>query len=100
MTTEHTETFKKAIKESDAPRLYANNFVCSLSVSDLSLVGRRNDSTEFVLNLSYTSAKSLQQLLGEMIEKLETHTGQAILTTKMIEQALEPLRDEKSSDSE
>jgi hypothetical protein len=100
MTTEHTETIKRALTDADVPKLYANNFVCSLSVSDLSLIGRRNDSAEFVLNLSYTSAKSLQQLLGEMIEKLESHTGQAILTTKMIEQALEPLRDEKPSDSE
>jgi hypothetical protein len=70
------------------PRMYANGFVIAQSNSDFSLVMMLNGAPTAVVNMSFTSAKTLGEELGKALNNLERGIEQKILsmdevTTKM-----------------
>ena len=52
-------------------KLYANNFATGYSAADIYIIGQVNGAPTFVLNLSFTSAKSLSKMLADTVENFE-----------------------------
>lgn len=78
----------KAAREAGVPEVYFNTFFGGVSVSDCFLILERNGLPAAVLNLSYTSAKSLSVALGSMIAHLEEKAGREMLTSRDVESIL------------
>lgn len=60
--------------------LYANGFQISLSTADTSIMFQRNGQNVMLVNLSYTTTKSLAKGLLLTIERLEKTTKHEIMT--------------------
>jgi len=67
-------------------KLYGNNFAIGGSLSDLYLIGLLNGQPSFVVNMSYTAAKILQQNINSYLEKFES-SGIRIPTVEEIRDA-------------
>jgi len=78
----------KIISLPELPKTYANGFQVVMSNSDVSLLLIQNNVPVAVVNMSYTVAKTLSKKVGELIEKLETRSGQPIMTTDDIHKYL------------
>lgn len=74
----------KLARENGAPELYANGLGVALGSSDILLVLERNKIPVGVVNLSFTSAKSLAVALGSVIAELEERADREILTNQDI----------------
>lgn len=72
----------------DVPKLYANGFALSMSNSDIILVLERNGAAQAVVNLSFTTAKTLLVKLGGTIGTLESASGRPMLITDEVESFL------------
>lgn len=79
---------QKAVENKELPRLYFNGFATTLSTGDVMLVLKQNDEPVAILNTSYTVAKTLAQKLEGVIVILEDITGNTIMTTEQIENAI------------
>lgn len=75
---------RQALEDPEIPRIHFNGFINSMGGGDVLLVLQQNEKPVAVLNASFTVAKTLAKLLGEMIENLETKTGNTIMTTDEI----------------
>ena len=64
----------------EVPKLYANGFISGHSRSDVYVVLERNGQPIAVLNMSFTTAKSLQESLAKTISNLEVMTDHVIMT--------------------
>jgi hypothetical protein len=78
-----------AALNSPVPRVYLNGFLLGQSFSDITVVGQTNGNPSTVLNMSFTTAKSLAIELDKIIKKFEETTGHTLLTmedigTKMV----------------
>ena len=62
------------------PRLYINGFLLAQSQSDVTMVALANGSPNSVINMSFTTAKSLMVELQKVVENLETSTNHEIMT--------------------
>lgn len=60
--------------------IYANGFGISLGNCDITVVIQNNGKNLFLLNMSYTVAKTLAQELAKAITTLESATGKPIMT--------------------
>lgn len=69
----------------NVPQVYFNGFVNALGTADLVAVLERNGQPVAVLNMSYTTAKTLARLLAQTIAQLEERTGRDMLTTQDVE---------------
>ena len=78
----------------ELPSMYFNGFQLGVSNSDVSGVMLLNGQPQLVMNLSYTTAKTLQAALSEIIGELEKVTDRKIMTTKEIENGLSKKADE------
>lgn len=70
------------------PSLYTNGFIISLNNSDINITLLLDGQPVTRINLSYTIAKTLEAKLGEVIDKLQSATGQKIMTTEEVDAAL------------
>lgn len=75
--------------------VYFNGFVLGLSNADMNLTLVLDGQPVTKLNLSFTTAKTLQEKLGEVVQKLEAVTKQNIMTTEQIEEGLRKLVEER-----
>ena len=82
------ERLKAALVSQDVPHIYANGFVNALSDADIIVVLERNNSPVAVLNMSYTTAKSLAHKLSQLIADFEKDSNQSIMTTDVVSEAL------------
>lgn len=73
---------------SDAPKLYVNGFSLGLSNADCNIVLVRNSEPQAVVNMSYTTAKTLALSLTRLVAGLEEATGRDMMTVDVVEQAL------------
>lgn len=69
----------------ELPSMYFNGFQVGLTNGDVSAITLLNGQPQFVLNMSYTTAKTLAVALTGLIDQLETVTGRPIMTTKEID---------------
>ena len=76
------------VQNINIPLLYANGFVSNLGSSDISIILLVDASPSLKLNLSYTSAKTLANMLGEIIKTLEQATNKKIMDSQEVEKGL------------
>lgn len=74
------ERVEHAFSSPDVPMIYANSFISGHSRSDVYVVLERNGRPVSVLNMSFTTAKSLQESLAKTISNLEVMTDHVIMT--------------------
>ncbi len=67
------------------PRIYINGFQIAQSWSDVMIVAQTNGGPTAVLNLSFTTAKSLAIALTQVVETLEASTAQPIMTMEDVQ---------------
>lgn len=58
-------------KDADVPKLYANDFLAALGLTDITLLLYQNGATKALVNMPFGTAKKLQSFLAEMIEEYE-----------------------------
>lgn len=75
---------KNAIANSGVPQIYCNGFSVTVTPVDVIMVAKRADETVGVLYMSHNLAKTIVDLLGTSLAKLEAVTGAPILTTREI----------------
>lgn len=75
------EFISSAILNKEIPKFYFNGFSNGIGNSDIVIVLQLNNTPIAVLNTSYTIAKTLSKKLDEMIQNLETASGNSIMTT-------------------
>ena len=81
------DEFEKLVN-SGIPGFYFNGFQNAAGTSDVTSVLQLNGAPVCVLNMSFTTAKTLSVLLGQMVGAIEAATGQEIMTTQRIEAAV------------
>ncbi len=82
------EEIKSALTSQDVPRIYANGFTNVFSNSDIAVVLKCNSSPTAILNMSYTTTKSLVHQLSQIIAHFEKVSGQTVMTTDIVDKAL------------
>jgi len=68
------------------PRVYVNGFLLAQSLSDIMFVANTNGTISSVLNMSFTTAKSLSIELAKIIKTFEEQMGHTILTIENIQE--------------
>lgn len=79
---------KEAMASEQILNLYANGFICSNTNADVIIILKNNDKAISVINLSYTTAKTLSEKLGQVIREFEKITGNSIMTINSIDDKL------------
>ena len=82
------ERLKAALASRDIPHIYANGFMNALSDADIVVMLERDNSPVAILNMSYTTAKSLAEKLSHLISAFEKNSGQTIMTSDDVNKAL------------
>lgn len=85
------KTVQAALIDSDIPKIYVNGFASGLSVSDAYVVLQSSGTDVAVLQMSYTTAKTLAQHLMQTIQGLEERTGHLIMTIDDVKEGLSDL---------
>lgn len=93
LTVDEIITF--AVDSPDIPHLYANGFISAIGNGDTLLVLQQTGRPIATLNLSFTVAKTLAQKLGAVIENLEKDSGNNIMTTSDLDEALKKTKKRK-----
>ena len=65
----------------ELPNFYTNGFNNVMSSSDVMVVYHLNGKPTFSVNMSFTTAKTLSIMLGQLVAQLETFSGHEIMTT-------------------
>ena len=86
----------RILASQDIPQLYANGFTNAFSNADVITVLERNNSPVAVLNMSYTTAKSLAYDLSRLIADFERKSEQTIMTTDVVDEAVLQQTEEQS----
>lgn len=97
---EHDEAVKfinDAIENSDLPHIYANGLTVSIGVADVAVVLRYGEQAVAVINLSHIVAKTMAQVLGNVIATFEEQTGTTVLTTQEVRAILQKSAGEKNA---
>ena len=88
---------EKALASPEIPTVYFNGFLNTLGSGDILIVLERNGRPVANLHTSYTVAKTLAMKLGQMIAELEAKTGNTIMTTDDVNEAM--LRKDTTDDN-
>lgn len=80
----------QAAQAPEVPSLYANSFLNVHTGSDVAVIFEKNSKPIAVMNLSYTTAKSLVVYLGQMISDIEQRSGRDIMTSDDVNRAFQP----------
>jgi hypothetical protein len=83
------EILQTAINDPAIPKIYANGFISGVGNADSTLIFQLNGNPVMVLNLSYTTAKTLALKIGQMIKDIESGSGNTIMVTDEIIAALD-----------
>ena len=75
-------TLFRQAQDVGAPNLYANGFTNLVSGADICSVLTRNGRVEAVLNLSFTSAKTLSIALGQLVSEIESKSNRDLMTVE------------------
>ncbi len=85
---DYNALIQTAVQDSNIPKIYVNGFIVSTALSDFTVVMQLNGQTIQVMNVSYTSLKSLQEAIKTSIDNFEKKTGVSLLTISQIKNAL------------
>jgi len=89
------DDIQKAIMDDTVPKFYSNGFMCAIGQGDVSILFRLGTKDVSVVNLSYTTAKTLAIKLQGLIEYLEKQSDRTIMTTEDITKYLTPQKVKK-----
>lgn len=89
MAEEPVKQIHDAMASKEIPQIYFNGFAMSVSTGDIILLAQRNGESAYIINLSYTVAKTLAERLTNIVAVLEKGAGQPILTTDQVKKCLE-----------
>jgi hypothetical protein len=78
------------------PKIYINGFSVGMSLSDIYIYTEIAGSPSAMLLMSFTTAKTLAQHLGQVVADFEEMTGQKLLSMDDIQSALKAKVDEKA----
>jgi hypothetical protein len=78
------KTIKEAMESEHIINIYGNGFICINSNADVVIIIKKNQKSEAIINLSYTTAKTLCEKLGQLIRDFEKTTGNTIMTINVI----------------
>ncbi len=79
-----TDRLREAV-DHGVPQFYANSYTSSLGTGDVTLLLERNFEAIALLNMSYTTAKSLSISLGLLVSQIEERAGREIMTSSDID---------------
>jgi hypothetical protein len=85
---------EEAIASEQVINIYGNGFVCLNSNADMIIVLQKNQKPVAIINLSYTTAKTLSEKLGQMVRDFEKKTGNTIMTIGVINEKLKGLSED------
>ena len=74
--------------QADLPHFYANSFIFGLSNADFNMTLLRNGRPQAVVNMSYTTLKTVALTFNQAIAQLEAATGREIMTVDVVAEAL------------
>jgi hypothetical protein len=74
------ELIEEANKNPDLPKIYANGFSAAMGPSDVTLLLQRSGQSVGILNMSFTTTKTLISKLNGLILFLEDKSKQPIMT--------------------
>lgn len=77
---ELVKELNNAYENKELPKFYANGFSGALGVGDVVLVLKQGPTNVALINLSYTTAKTIAIKLGTLIDHLEKMSGNTIMT--------------------
>lgn len=83
------ETLGELITGKQTPEIYANGFSVAHGNADIVLILQRNGVNVQVVNMSFTLAKTLSQIVGSVIDRIEIDGNFKIKTTKELDQSME-----------
>jgi len=92
------KSIDEAINDPGVPKIYSNSFSCALGVGDVAILFKNSKKNATVLNLSYTTGKTLAIKLLGLINHLETKSGNKIMTTDDVAKALQPTKNDAKTD--
>ena len=87
------KVMQAALEDDNIPTFYFNGFINSIGTGDVLIILRRHDKSIAKLHASYTVAKTLAEKLGALIARLEADTGNTIMTTDVVNEALSRAKD-------
>jgi hypothetical protein len=93
--TEAQQQQMQAVLQAPIMRLYANGFMMGQSAADIVIALLVNGVPSAVLNLSYMSAKTLQNNLAKLISEFERVTGQIIPIAEEVGEKLAKTEEKK-----
>jgi len=79
----------------EMPEIYVNAFTLAHGNSDVTIKFGRNAKTVLYLNMSFTLAKTLAQLLGGQIQSIESIADIEIQTTADFDKSFSNITDSK-----
>ncbi len=83
-SADRMEELEAAVEDQSIPRYYMNGLMVARSVSDVFVVMTRMGTPIGIVNMSFTTAKTLVQSLNSVLQELERKTGHEILTMEEI----------------
>ena len=85
---ENSKTLITDITSAGTPEIYANGFSLGAGNADIVIVLQRNGKSVQTLNISFTLAKTLVNVLSDTIQLVEKNTGMNIKTTFQIDSSM------------
>lgn len=80
---------KDALESETVPKIYVNGFINAYNVADVILVFQQNNKNVVVINMSYTTAKTLAEKFSALIKGFEQTTEHEIMSIDTVKAKLE-----------
>ena len=71
--------------------IYGNAFICFNTNADMGIIIQKNNKAIAIINLSYSTAKTLGEKLTNMVRDFEKTTDHTIMTINIIDEKLKKL---------
>lgn len=85
--------------QAGVPCFYFNGFYTGITTGDIVSILEQNGKPIATLNMSYTVAKTLSVILGNIIASIEEQSGRQIMTTQEIEKFIYDSEEKKTEES-
>lgn len=80
-----------SVQVQQVQNVYFNGFSLGVSNSDMNALLMLNGQPICHLNMSFTTAKTLHRMIGELVETFEGATAHKVMTTEEVEEGLQKL---------
>lgn len=80
---------KAAMESETVPKIYANGFINTYGAADVVLILQQNGKNMIVVNMSYTTAKTLAEKFSALIKAFEQTTEHEIMSIDTVKAKME-----------